>query len=143
MGEYFFLSNFAPCQITHNNIIFATSEHFYQASKTVDKEEQRSIILASTPQETKKLGKKVTLRPDWETVKINVMKYIIFLKFTQNIKINKKLLATNDAMLIEGNYWHDNFWGNCTCDLCQNILGQNKLGRLLMFTRYMLTKGTF
>lgn len=31
--------------------------------------------------------------------------------------------------------WHDNFWGNCTCVKCENIEGQNWLGKLLMKVR--------
>ena len=26
----------------------------------------------------------------------------------------QQLIDTGDAMLIEGNWWHDNYWGNCT-----------------------------
>lgn len=39
--------------------------------------------------------------------------------------------------IVEGNYWHDNYWGNCTCDKCKNIEGQNKLGKILMKIRMM------
>ena len=39
------------------------------------------------------------------------------------------LLATGDAELIEGNWWHDQFWGVC------NGVGQNQLGKILMAIR--------
>ena len=32
----------------------------------------------------------------------------------------------------EDNWWHDNYWGDCQCEKCKNIEGQNKLGKILM-----------
>jgi len=45
------------------------------------------------------------------------------------------LLATLDAELIEGNAWHDNFWGDCFCEKCRDIEGLNVLGNILMRIR--------
>jgi predicted NAD-dependent protein-ADP-ribosyltransferase YbiA (DUF1768 family) len=39
------------------------------------------------------------------------------------------LAATSPAELIEGNTWHDTFWGVC------DGIGENNLGRLLMKIR--------
>ena len=44
------------------------------------------------------------------------------------------LLSTGDVAIIEGNYWHDNFYGQCTCEKCAGK-GKNKLGKLLMDIR--------
>ena len=48
--------------------------------------------------------------------------------------LRQMLLDTGDAILIEGNFWHDNFFGSCTCPKCGNK-GQNNLGKLLMQIR--------
>jgi predicted NAD-dependent protein-ADP-ribosyltransferase YbiA (DUF1768 family) len=89
------------------------------------------IINSPTPREAKNNGKLVTLRDDWEDVKLNIMRLALRLKFTQNPKLLYKLCnETNE--LIEFNQWHDNFWGDCTCKRCQKIIGLNWLGRLLM-----------
>ena len=56
------------------------------------------------------------------------------LKFSDPI-LKEKLLATGNEKLEEGNWWHDNFWGNCYCPKCKNIEGVNKLGKLLMLLR--------
>lgn len=53
--------------------------------------------------------------------------------------LKKKLLETGDAELIEGNYWHDNTWGQCYCPRCKNKIGENHLGKLLMKIRESLT----
>jgi predicted NAD-dependent protein-ADP-ribosyltransferase YbiA (DUF1768 family) len=50
------------------------------------------------------------------------------------------LIATGDAALVEGNWWCDNTWGNCSCPKCENIPGQNRLGTLLMQVRQELRK---
>ena len=47
-------------------------------------------------------------------------------KFNQNTDIAQKLMNTGDAILIEGNYWGDTYWGKC------NGVGQNNLGKILM-----------
>jgi hypothetical protein len=45
-------------------------------------------------------------------------------------------------MLIEGNWWHDNFYGSCTCNKCVNK-GENNLGKILMKIREELLEKTF
>jgi predicted NAD-dependent protein-ADP-ribosyltransferase YbiA (DUF1768 family) len=62
------------------------------------------------------------------------MLYIIRNKFSDKY-MSDLLLNTGDEELIEGNYWHDNYWGNCTCSKCKDIEGQNKLGKILMKVR--------
>jgi ribA/ribD-fused uncharacterized protein len=123
--EFAFLSNFWPCLGT-------SVEHLYQAAKTTDVFSQLAILLASTPNEAKKLGRKVALRADWEQIKLAVMECLLRAKFKDPM-LRAALLATGDAELIEGNWWHDNFWGSCSCRTrsCGNV-GQNHLGRLLM-----------
>jgi ribA/ribD-fused uncharacterized protein len=79
--------------------------------------------------QSKKLGKRVELRPDWEDVKIDIMRQVLKSKFTQNPELKAQLIATGDAELIEGNNWNDRFWGVCRGK------GQNHLGKLLMEVR--------
>ena len=55
----------------------------------------------------------------------------------KNDYLGGKLDMTGLEEIVEGNYWHDNYWGNCTCDKCKNIEGQNKLGKILMKIRMM------
>ena len=40
--------------------------------------------------------------------------------------------------LIEKNYWHDNFWGVCTCGKCST--GKNHLGTILIQVREEIQK---
>jgi ribA/ribD-fused uncharacterized protein len=114
---------------------YTSVEHAYQAAKTLVHSERRDICLAPTPGKAKRLGKKVTLRPDWEAVKLQVMDAMLRQKFRRGSEMAEKLRATGDQLIVEGNRWHDNFWGICACPSCVNRDGYNHLGNLLMKIR--------
>ena len=133
-GKYAFLSNFYPSTFTHDGIEYPTVEHFFQAAKTIDIAEKKAIAAADTPGKAKRMGRAVKLRPDWEKVKVYYMELGLRLKFC-NIELREKLRATGDEELIEGNYWCDNTWGDCSCDACKDQPGRNMLGKLLMQVR--------
>ena len=133
-GEYAFLSNFYDSPIFYEGITYPTNEHFFQAMKTLDPAERQKIASAKTPGLAKRLGRNVQLRPDWEKVKVDVMRTGLMLKFT-DAKLAEKLIATGDEERVEGNWWHDNTWGNCHCTECSRKGGRNLLGMLLMELR--------
>jgi len=120
-------------RLTVDGISFATVENAFQAAKTEDAEEKTRIAATTNPVVAKRLGRRVRLRPDWEGVKDKVMLEMLRLKFADPV-LAARLLATGDAELVEGNRWHDNYWGSCACEKCGNR-GENKLGRLLMKVR--------
>lgn len=124
IDEFAFLSNFHPSTIYLNGKPYATVEHAYQAAKTLDESQHETIRTARNPGEAKNLGKAVILRPNWEDIKVDLMRNFVKLKF-ENPLLRELLLATDDATLIEGNYWNDKFWG-----VCRGV-GQNWLGRIL------------
>ena len=133
-GKYAFLSNFYESPFEYEGVVYPTNEHFFQAMKTLDLEERKKIAAAKTPGKAKRLGRKVSLRPDWEEVKVGVMSLGLSLKFAIP-ELREALLATGDAELEEGNWWHDNIYGNCKCDRCKEIEGKNMLGLILMKVR--------
>ena len=132
-GKYAFLSNFESSPFTVDGITFPTVEHWFQAFKTLDLQEFRNIIAAETPGKAKRMGRHTTLRPDWEEVKVDVMREGLRKKFAIP-ELRTKLLATGDEELMEGNTWHDRTWGRCVCSKCGGQ-GQNLLGQLLMELR--------
>ena len=133
-GEFAFLSNFYEHPIQYQGIVYPTNEHFFQAMKSLKEDERKMIAAAPTPGKAKRLGRAITLRADWETVKYDIMLLGLRLKFC-DIELREKLRKTGDEMLIEGNYWHDNTWGDCSCDACKDRPGRNMLGQLLMQVR--------
>lgn len=135
--EFGFLSNFFPSVIKVDGKKFPTVEHAFQAEKTNDPKERKKIQEATSPGKAKRLGRKATLRKDWESIKIGVMEKLLRLKF-KNPDLRNRLLETNDEELVEGTTgWCDNFWGICSCPKCigSNKKGQNNLGKLLMKIR--------
>lgn len=132
--EYAFLSNFYPSPVQENGITYPTIEHYFQAQKTTVPFERAAIANVVTPGQAKREGRRITLRKDWEQIKDEVMLQGLRLKFAIP-ELAEKLLATGDAELVEGTIWHDNIWGNCSCPRCENIPGENRLGKLLMQVR--------
>ena len=133
-NEYYFLSNFYPCNILYKSKIYPSAEHFFQAIKTKDEKQREYVRKSKTPKEAKKRGRFVSLRKNWEDIKYDAMNIIVYKKFHQNKDLQELLLSTGDATLIEGNYWHDNYWGRCNCHICCDS-GQNNLGIILMNVR--------
>lgn len=133
-GEFEFLSNFYPSPIVVAGEFFPTVEHCYQAFKAEHKEDFIRIQTAAAPGLAKRMGRNIEMRPDWENIKVDVMRSALEKKF-EIPELREKLLATGNEPLIEGNWWHDNTWGDCKCDKCAVKLGHNLLGKLLMDLR--------
>lgn len=139
-GKYYFLSNFFQSSVTWQGLTYQNNEAAFQSAKTLNENARRSFTVLD-PSTAKSRGRKVLLRDDWESVKYGIMYEICKAKFTQNADLKKKLLNTGDVYLEEGNTWHDNIWGNCHCDKCKDIAGQNHLGKILMKIREELKHG--
>ena len=127
--EYRFLSNFHMATVELDGLEYASTEHAYQAAKTLDPAERKQIRESLQAKDAKRLGKKITMRADWDEVKVSVMKDLVLQKFSKHEELKEKLLATGDAHLEETNTWNDTFWGVCRGK------GQNWLGKILMEVR--------
>jgi len=137
--DFYVLSNFSSFAIEFNGHDFPTSEHAYQHEKFVFSgrmrgsiaELRRKIRTARSAHEAFKLAEehKSQRRPDWDSVRVNVMRRILRAKAEQHEYVRRKLLATGDRELIE-NSWRDPFWG-----WGPNRDGKNMLGRLWMEVR--------
>lgn len=125
-GKYRFLSNFSNYPVTYNGITFKNSEAAFHAQKDPSRAAE---FKDRSPSMAKRLGRRVTLRSDWEKVKDDIMYEIVLAKFQQNDGIRQKLIDTGDAYLEEGNTWGDKYWGTV------DGKGKNKLGQILMAVR--------
>ena len=94
-GDYAFLSNFYPAPVSYMGQTYANNEAAFQAQKTLSAREQRKFCIFRMHN--------LTLRPDWEKVKVRLMYEICMCKFMQNPELRDKLLATGESTLIEGN----------------------------------------
>lgn len=128
-GPYRWLSNFAPCPIEYEGLVYPTVEHAYQASKTCDALQRKALLLLS-PAGAKRKGKTFRLTPQWDLLKYDIMKQLLRLKF-HNPTFLARLKSTGDEVLQEGNLWGDTEWG---VDLITGD-GRNMLGKLIMEVR--------
>lgn len=133
-GKWTKLSNYSLCAVWYDGHIYQSTEHAYQAQKSLDPAIQKMIRDSPTPAVAKKLARSVKLRNDWNQVKVSIMFELLREKFAQEPE-RSILLSTIDELLIEGNHWHDNYWGDCNCPKCKDIPGQNMLGKLLVVIR--------
>jgi ribA/ribD-fused uncharacterized protein len=129
-GKYAFLSNFHPCVIEVDGYRYPCVENAFQVCKTVDKDE-RLPFLTLSPGAAKRANRKVTLRADWEAIKLDVMWGLLTQKFSKP-ELKQMLLETGTQKLVEGNHWGDTFWGVCRGQ------GSNHLGAALMEVRAAL-----
>jgi ribA/ribD-fused uncharacterized protein len=126
-GKYAFLSNMSSSKFVVDGIKYNSVENFFQAQKTLDLEERKRIAEMS-PVDAKRAGRKVSLRKDWNDIRLEIMETGLRMKF-KNPFLRKLLLNTGSSMLIEGNNYGDRFWGKV------DGIGNNHLGELLMSVR--------
>lgn len=127
-GQFSFLSTFAASPINYGGVIYKTAQHLVSALMTTDKTMREKIRQAPGPAEAIKLAKSLVPRPDWEKIKIDVMKEVMKRKF-QLPDLRAKLITTKGRELINANTYHDTFWGVC------NGEGDNWLGRIIQEVR--------
>ena len=114
--------------------LFPTVEHYFQAHKAIMKEDALHILEQPTAGASKRAGRQVRLRKDWEDIKLTVMTNAVNRKFTYTNALGLAgfLMETAPYDLVEGNTWGATYWGVC------NGQGRNKLGKILMNRRNQL-----
>lgn len=138
-NEYRFLSNFyfLEYQIIYQGICYNSVENAYQAQKTNDLNIKLQIS-RMTPAASKKFARSINMRKDWDDIKLVVMKKFVEEKFLASLELKRKLIDLKDYEIIEGNFWHDNYWGICYCKKCAPGgigNGKNMMGKILMDLR--------
>jgi ribA/ribD-fused uncharacterized protein len=139
-GLYDFLSNFYMCPVPYvrnddghgplsEPTYYRSVEHIYQALKAMNNEDFERIAKCNTAGDAKRMGRTVHIRKDWEDIKVDVMRKLVMAKFSHNLDLWGRLRATGNAIIIEGNWWGDKFWG------IHNGEGENWLGKILMEVR--------
>lgn len=109
---------------------FGSNEAGFQASKDPSK---AHLFVDLGPREARTLGTTRSIihpQPNWAVERVNVMRTLTEQKYLDGPE-RQLLLSTDDKPLVEYNWWHDNFWGDCRCDRCESLFGVNMLGKLL------------
>ena len=145
-----YLSNFYDSPLCIDNINYQNVEQFFTAEKARTFQDQatvNSIMEAESPSEMKYLGKhtKGFNLNIWNEKAASVMIKGLRAKFSQNQRLQEKLLNTNDKLLAESSK-NDSVWGTGMAMTDPNAFnkdswgGKNQLGNLLMKVREELRK---
>jgi len=137
-GEFGPLSNMAPdYPVFVLNLRILTVEALYQACRFPDHPEiQRVVIDQMSPMTAKMKSKKYTdqTRTDWESVRVNVMRWCLRIKLENNFsRFGQVLEKTGERAIVEESN-KDSFWGAKPIE-DGKLMGRNVLGRLLMELR--------
>lgn len=131
--DHYYLSNFSAFRVYWAGFDFDTSEHAYHwcRFRGVANLHQAAILAARSAHEAFRYAQdnKAHQRPEWDAVKVDVMREILVSKARQHPYVLRKLLETGDRELVE-NSWRDPFWG-----WGENRDGLNMLGVLWMDVR--------
>lgn len=132
--DFYVLSNFSAFALQWKGIRFDTSEAAYHWEKFPGRDElQKQINSAPSAHEAFKIAEAAAFdglrRPDWDAVKVGIMRDILRAKVAQHPYVRRKLLDTGDRQLVEDS-WRDSFWG-----WGASHTGQNMLGKLWMEIR--------
>lgn len=130
--DFYVLSNFSAFKVWWRELQFDTSEQAYHWEKFPGRPMiQFDICRADSAHDAYQIAAqhKASRRPDWDFVKIGIMRGILRAKADQHEYVRRKLLATGDRELVE-NSWRDDFWG-----WGPNRDGKNILGKLWMEVR--------
>lgn len=125
---YNWFSNMEIDPIVIDGTTYLSVENYYQSQKTLDLKQRKQFEICN-PGYSKKLGRTVKLREDWEQIKLSVMEKALRIKFFPGT-IWYARLEMEKGEIVEWNNWGDKFWGK-TID----GVGENNLGKILMKIR--------
>lgn len=128
--EYDFLSNRFGCSFIWQGIRYNNVETAFQSSKYED-EAERKLCSRQSAEKAAMKGGQIIPSPEWEERKLETMMSIQVAKFSQNPSLMKRLIATGECKLINGNHKKETYWG---VDL-YSWKGENNLGKILMTIR--------
>lgn len=128
--EWSWLSNFHPCDIVYEGILFPSVENFYQAMKFDMTVWHRFINITAAESKTLADSMEITTA-NWKVVRHDVMRIGLRLKF-QHSELRQRLLDTGVEDIYHLSPW-DLHWG-----VNREMVGENVLGKMLMEIRETL-----
>jgi ribA/ribD-fused uncharacterized protein len=128
-------SNFYRKPVSIDGLVFATTEHYFQAMKfRHDHRHFCAVRDAKSPMEAAKMGRERSrpLRPDWGSVRDDILCDAVLTNFLQHHDLRAELLQTAPLVIVE-HTGNDSYWGDGG-----DGSGKNKLGIALMQVREVL-----
>jgi ribA/ribD-fused uncharacterized protein len=136
--DFYVLSNFSAFTLLWRGFRFGTSEaayhfekFFYPGNGIVANLVADQIKNSISAHDAFKIAErhKPHRRPNWDDVKVAIMRDILRAKVDQHEYVRRKLMVTGNRELVEDS-WRDDFWG-----WGPNRDGKNWLGKLWMEIR--------
>jgi len=132
------MSNAFP--VTINGIAMRNTEALYQACRfPFNLEAQQRIIEQNSGFSSKLVSKpyRPETRPDWDQVRVEIMRYVLRVKLAQNFETFGALLeSTGIRPIVELSRKNPFFWGAQVVEGTSLLRGQNVLGKLLVELRH-------
>ncbi len=131
--EWYCFDNFSAFSVTLDSRVSSTAEHAYHAEKYTDSTIREIIRTAPSAHQAKKLGNDPQFadarRPEWDSIKRDVMKLIALAKHAQHEYVQSKLMKSRGIILVEDSP-RDGYWGRGA-----DWSGENWLGKIWMEVR--------
>lgn len=145
-SEHAWISNFYPVPVKIQDVVFNSSEQAFQyikARRNNEPELAAQILKAKLAKEVKKISKGISILPQWDMYKEEVMTRVIEAKFNQNELLARKLVETGSKRLVEATM--DKYWAAFATPTSKSIAngtwkGANRMGILLMELRNELRR---
>lgn len=130
--DYGYMSNFSKHSFIDSfGRYWLTSEHYYQAMKFLNHEDQEYVRTATDPMMAKTRGqeRRESFVHNWEDIKVGVMLDALRYKFNEHRDIKEALINTGYSYIVEKSP-SDLVWGSGV-----SYTGANLLGCCLMLVR--------
>lgn len=141
-GDYKFLSTIEEIRFKEYGIEYKSVEQYFQSKKfeRTNPEVSKEIIKTLNSSDIIWMGKSSEkLRPDWDSIKYEIMYTANLLKFEQNEECRKKLINTGNKRIAQLSdqevYWSESYRNQGESYTNQ---GANLLGKILMDIREKL-----
>lgn len=142
-NEWGILGNMTKCQLTIDGVTFPSSEHIYQIMRFDDTAFRKELLNDPSSYSMKKFKVKKRVEetvPEWTSHLVDVMKYVLSVKYEQSEEFRNELARTGDLFITEDETSRkrgqaaDSFGTVLSKDGTEYV-GPNLLGRLLMELR--------
>ena len=131
--EFYPLDNFSSFKVEWNGYLYASLEEAYQAASFMGSDEElvEKVKKSHSADEAQRIAyaNRDKQRTDWNEVKLEIMEELLRLKVEQNPYVKKKLLQTENYLIVEDSP-KDSYWG-----WGEDRQGENHLGKLWMKLR--------
>jgi N-glycosidase YbiA len=135
-SDYWFLTSSHDTVFLYEGDEYKTIQHAYQAQKTYMAVDRYKVQYCSVPVYARINGHQIKCRADWKIINVNVMKKIMYEKFSQHENLKEQLISTGERDIISISHFYGGFWG-----VSPQGEGENNYGKCLMYIRRLLREG--